>query len=216
VKKNSKCASSQTHQFHAMLIPKRFKPNLCNIAIEKLLTCCPPFSKPPQMMCWYHRAQTRKLPCLPPREPSIMQHLKYSARKTLQPPSLALRNGSSVVYVHVRPAVESRWRNRAAMAELLTLLAKSSLVPGVVPVSGRVDRSFVGFKLGVGSFRRVHVDIWSGGHAEAAISGFLLNRLSFDRRESQAQLFGARLLRWVGCRWHRRHGPLLLPLSPRA
>ena len=51
VKKNSKCASSQTHQFHAMLIPKRFKPNLCNIAIEKLLTCCPPFSNPPRTMC---------------------------------------------------------------------------------------------------------------------------------------------------------------------
>ena len=176
-----------------MLTPKCFKPNLCNVAIEKLLTYCPPFSKPPQMMCWYHRAQTRKLPCLPPREPSIMQHPKCSARKALQPPSLAWRDGSSVVYVHVRPAVEPQWRNRAAMAELLTLLAKSSLVPGVVLVSGCVDRSFVGFKLGVGSFRRVHVDIWSGGqwHAEAAISGFLLNRLSFDRREPGSALRGA-------------------------
>jgi hypothetical protein len=69
-------------------------------------------------------------------------------------------------------------------------LLSSSLVPGVVLVSGCDGSSFVGVDVAEGNFRRKHVDIWSGG-GEAAICDILLDRLSFDRCESQAQLFRA-------------------------
>ena len=78
------------------------------------------------------------------------------------------------------------------VAVSLLLLLSSSLVPGVVLVSGCVGSSSVGVDVGEGNFGCEHVDIWSGG---AAICGFLLNRLSFDQWQCQAQLFRAHVPR---------------------